>query len=236
MKKQIIKYSAANIEPERSLIFEAQGIGPEAEPSPVVYRLYESGVELFMKLVQPIGIIQGITGADFARVYEGEGKNEKDTPLEHIYPRAANLALFSATLGEKVGLEISRLLDGGDFALGYMLDSVASFCADKASRIAEEFFLKKLIANGQTDGAARALNYSPGYCGWHISGQGKLFSYLHPEEIGIVLNKSYLMTPLKSISGVLAAGDRSVHYFKNDYPFCRDCRTRTCRSRLKIMR
>lgn len=236
MNKEIIKYSLADIEPERVSIFESQGIGPEADPSPVVYQLYETGVELFMKLAEPKGIIRSISTADFSRVYAGDGNNDNDTPLEHIYPRATGLALFAGTLGEKVSKEISRLLDGGDFALGFMLDSVASFCANKVSWLAEKYFLKNLSSDGQADKTTRALNYSPGYCGWHISGQVKLFAYLHPEEIGITLNDSHLMLPLKSVSGVLAAGEKEIHHFKNDYPFCSDCRTRTCRFRIRSLR
>jgi len=235
MNREIIHYKLADIEPERVSIFESQGIKAGVEPSPVVYRLYETGVELFMKLAEPRGIAAGISPADFSRIYAGEGKNETDTPLEHIYPRAAGLALFAGTLGEKVSKEISRLLGGGDFALGFMLDSVASFCADKMSRIAEKFFLKNLIVEGRADRKSRVLNYSPGYCGWHISGQAKLFAYLRPGEIGITLNESYLMIPLKSVSGVLAAGEKNIHHFKNDYPFCSDCKTRTCRFRIKSL-
>lgn len=235
MDKQIITYSLVDIEPERNSIFNSQGIGPKAEPSPMVYELYENGVELFVKLAEPRSMMRNISTADFARIYAGEGKNETDTPLEHIYPRAAGLALFAGTLGERVSEEIRRLLGGGDFALGFMLDSVASFCADKMSRAAEKKFLKYILANKRADGNIRVLNYSPGYCGWHISGQGKLFAYLHPEDIGITLNESYLMSPLKSVSGVLAAGKKDIHYFKNDYPFCSDCRTRTCRDRIRSL-
>jgi len=235
MKREIINISLAEIEPVRTPIFQSQGIPPGNKPSRVVYDLYDEGVELFLKLAEPVTIISEISIREFAAIYAGAGKNEKDTPLEHIFPRAANLALFAGTLGEKISREISRLLEGCDFAHGFMLDSVASFCADKVAAISEQFFLKFLLKGGQADDSIRVLNYSPGYCGWHISGQGKLFAYLHPEEIGIRLNESYLMTPLKSVSCVLVAGERKIHYFKNNYPFCNECKTHTCRSRIRSL-
>ena len=76
------------------------------------------------------------------------------------------------------------------------------------------------------------LRYSPGYCGWDITGQRKLFHALRPEEIGITLRESCLMEPLKSISGVLVAARPEDHRFDNTYQFCRTCSTQTCRSRI----
>jgi hypothetical protein len=235
MKREIINFPLAEIEPVRTPVFQSQGITPGDKPSHVVYELYEDGVELFLKLAEPAAIISEISIREFAAIYTGEDKNGKNTPLEHIFPRATNLALFVGTLGEKISREISRLLDGCDFALGFMLDSVASFCADKVSKMSEQYFLKTLLKRGQADNSTRVLNYSPGYCGWDISGQGKLFASLHSEEIWIRLNESYLMTPLKSVSGVLVAGDRKIHYFKNNYPFCKECKTRTCRYRIRSL-
>jgi hypothetical protein len=80
------------------------------------------------------------------------------------------------------------------------------------------------------------LRYSPGYCGWDITGQRQLFRALRPEEIGITLRESCLMEPLKSISGVLVAARPEVHRFDNNYPFCRVCTMRTCRSRMAGIR
>jgi hypothetical protein len=77
------------------------------------------------------------------------------------------------------------------------------------------------------------MRYSPGYCGWHISAQKKLFEYLKPKEIGISLLESYLMTPLKSITGVLIAGKRTIHIFNADFPFCSKCKNHSCQNRIK---
>jgi hypothetical protein len=83
------------------------------------------------------------------------------------------------------------------------------------------------------DGAA--LRYSPGYCGWHVSGQKRLFRSLEPERIGITLTDSCLMQPLKSVSGVIVAGPKEVHRFSPNYSFCRHCETHSCRERLRAL-
>jgi hypothetical protein len=79
---------------------------------------------------------------------------------------------------------------------------------------------------------ARVLTYSPGYCGWHVSGQRALFRVLRPEEIGVTLNESCLMQPLKSVSGVMVAGAAAVHRFRPTYDFCDACATHECRTRM----
>ena len=49
---------------------------------------------------------------------------------------------------------------------------------------------------------------------------------------GVTLNASCLMQPLKSVSGVLVAGERDIHDFVQDYDFCDVCTTHHCRLRI----
>ena len=234
MLKNIIHIPINRLKPDATGVLKTQGI-PSASVPPVserVVSLYHAAEELFLKLVEPIAIMAEISIPQFAEIYKGNGLNETDAVLQKIFPRASHLALFAFTVGSKVTLEIETQLNTHNFALGYMLDAVSSYCTGKASEAAEEIFLNTLTEKGQANTATRALLYSPGYCGWHISGQQKLFEYLKPEEIGIHLNENFLMTPLKSISGILVAGEKRIHQFKNNYSFCKHCRSCTCRERI----
>jgi hypothetical protein len=87
--------------------------------------------------------------------------------------------------------------------------------------------------DGGADAASRILRYSPGYCGWNLTGQRALFAALGPEEIGIHLTDSCLMEPVKSISGVMVMGPADIHRFTDDYSFCLTCPTHDCRRRIK---
>ena len=53
-------------------------------------------------------------------------------------------------------------------------------------------------------------SYSPGYCGWHVTQQKFLFSLLPEQPCGVRLSESSLMSPIKSVSGVIAVGERIV--------------------------
>jgi hypothetical protein len=124
-----------------------------------------------------------------------------------------------------------ELFNCNDFAIASMLDAVASLAADKSVTMIENHVTKKLIEKKMTRNSSMVISYSPGYCGWHISAQKKLFLYLHPEQIGISLNESFLMTPLKSVTGVLINGNKNIHNFENNFNFCYNCKAQTCLER-----
>ena len=116
-----------------------------------------------------------------------------------------------------------------------MLDAIASEGAELAADCLQEKFLKAFWRDVSENDEIKVLRYSPGYCGWHISGQRKFFDFLHPEKINLSLNGSYLMTPLKSITGVMLAASGENHYFEMIYPCCENCQTLSCRERLAAL-
>ena len=61
-----------------------------------------------------------------------------------------------------------------------MLDAVASSGADRLSDLLSTRFEEELRRDGQP--RLRVLPYSPGYCGWTVRGQRKLFARLGPER------------------------------------------------------
>ena len=218
--------------PDRDAVMQAQGIAPEAIVSKRIERLYDSAASIVMKSSGPIAARRDVRLDEFAHIHHGEGRNEPRTPLEDIFPRADNLALFAVTLGSDVCEAIDTCFKENDFALGSMVDAVASAATDMLAAFVERGYLAALENTGETTPDTRVLRYSPGYCGWHISGQRKLFEVLRPELIGISLRESFLMNPLKSISGVLVAGHKDIHGFAPSYPFCRQCTEQSCRERL----
>ena len=226
-----VSWTAAETVPGPGEVFRLQGIPSDAAPPPRIEALLETARREYVEMAEPRAVACGISAEDFAGVYRGEGRNAPETPLERIYPGAARLALFTATVGAALTGRIRTLFGRNEAALAVMLDAVASAAAD---RLAEILGVRFLAGAGGGDDASgwSVLAYSPGYCGWHVSGQRALFGHLAPEEIGVTLNASCLMDPLKSVSGVLVAGPGSIHRFPPDYPFCDDCEGKPCRARI----
>ncbi len=219
------------IVPSVRAVLRAQGVPDDVEPASNVIELAERAVEMFGKLANPVGLMCELDIDKFGDVYEGEGLNEDVTPLEDIYKRADHLALFGVTVGEGIGQVISSLFDKNDLALGSMLDSAASEGVENAAQELQRMYIQK--QSGTLGSSVGALRFSPGYCGWHITAQRKLFDLLDPDETVISLNESCLMSPLKSISGVLVIGRKEIFDFDDSFPFCSTCSDHSCRDRIR---
>lgn len=233
--REILRFAAAEVAPERHDVLEGQGIPTGMTLTPQVEQLCATAMSVLLETAAPISALAPVTKDEFARVYAGEGRNERRTPVGDIFRRADHLSLFAVTLGEQTGQEINRLFASNDFALAAMLDSAASAAAERTADLVERTCVEQLEQGGWSTTGRAALRYSPGYCGWHVSGQKQLFEVLEPEQIGLTLRDSYLMQPLKSVSGVIIAGPSEIHNFPISYDFCSQCETRSCRQRLRAL-
>jgi hypothetical protein len=218
--------------PHRGVVLRSQGIPPGHTVSEQLGALIERAVTLYESLSRPQGITAEISLADFQVVFHGEGDNTLPAPLPGIVERADGLALFAVTVGDPVSDRIQELFRENDPATACILDGIASERAEAAATILAAEFGDFLRNAGRLNPDGVVLPYSPGYCGWHITGQRKLFAFLAPEDIGIRLSPSCLMSPIKSLSGVLVAGAPVIHDFDNDFEFCLDCATWECRARI----
>ncbi len=229
--REIVRFAAAEAQPGLDTLLEAQGLPAADVLSPRLRALTEEALATHAELAEARAVVEDLAPEAFAAVLAPLGIERDALVVGRIYPGARALALYVATLGEKVPARIQSLLSERALAEAYMLDAVASLGADLLSdRLAERFAAR---ACGEPGGEGlRALPYSPGYCGWPTTGQRPLFATLRPEEIGVRLNDSCLMSPIKSVSGVLVAGPPATHRFRPDFPFCHQCRSRECGPRM----
>ncbi len=186
----ITHFPRSTATPDRHTVLRAQGIPDEASVPKRVAALIDDGFEIYSSTVDATGIRSEISIEEFDAVYRGEGRNASRTPLEGIFPDAHGLALFAVTVGEAVCSEIRRLFKTGDPALGYTLDTIASAGAEGLADAMARDYQDTVSRSNPNASDVRVLPYSPGYCGWHVSGQAKLFELLQPERIGISLNAS----------------------------------------------
>jgi hypothetical protein len=233
--RKVVDIGVHEVIPNEAGVMALQSIPATKKPPKIAIKLFRDAKGVFLECACPVGLIGEISLEEFEDVYRGQSLNEKDTPVPGIAMRSAGLALFAVTLGKAVHDKINELFEVKELALGSMLDSVASAAAEKAADIVQDYYIETLKARGLVDSNTRVMRYSPGYCGWHVSGQKKLFQFLRPEDIGITLRESFLMEPLKSVSGVLIAGKREIHIIKDDYPFCSTCDTHSCQERARSL-
>jgi hypothetical protein len=233
--KRILEIPVADVEPTREAVLRALG-DPNGRPADArVERLLGDALEELRATAEPRGMFAEVDADRFAVIYEGEGDNEVPSPLLEIFPRADLLTLFAVTLGAALSERITTLFDDRRPALGATLDAAASEAAELAATFLDRVVFEDARSGRRADDSGTLLRYSPGYCGWNLTGQRALFAALQPEAIGIGLTESCLMEPLKSISGVMVIGPAEIHGFDNDYRFCSECRTKDCRRRIQAI-
>jgi hypothetical protein len=234
--RTLIRFKPGDVMAGRPDAFRRLGMSGECGVSERLEELCRKADTTFITVARPTALFSEISVGEFESIYEGAGANAPETPLDVIYPRADALALFAATLGSAVDEAIRALFQHGDPALGFVLDVIASGAADRLAHVTVQPFLTALRESGRGSPHTRALAYSPGYCGWHVSGQRALFDALDPRSIGVGLTASCLMDPIKSVSGVLIAGRSEIHRFRPTFPFCDACATHDCRVRMASLK
>lgn len=233
--RRIRRFAVGEVAPDPARVLVRAGILEDHEPSARTRALLDEALGLLAALAEPRGISEEVALDELAAIHAAAGGDGGASAVGRVAPSARNLALFAATLGEPVGSRIRSLFHGNDAPLGFLLDAAASEAADRLAGLMAADFLDRLRRDGRAGGPAAVLPYSPGYCGWDLGGQRPLFDRLRPEEIGIGLNASCLMAPLKSVSGVLAEGPPEAHRFRPDFTFCDVCLGRECAERMRSL-
>lgn len=119
-----------------------------------------------------------------------------------FFRKAESVALFVATAGHRFDEWLHRLRSEGDIMEEFVADAIGSEIAEATARKMSE----QLAADEGPKGMKIGNSYSPGYCGWHVNQQQVLFALLPEKPCGVTLNASSLMTPIKSVSGLIAVG------------------------------
>jgi hypothetical protein len=233
--RRVVQLSVDEITPTAQEVLENQGMAGRQNLPARIISLLNSALDLFKKLAEPRGIMEDRALSDFPAVYDGNSLNSPKGPVPMIVPQADALAFFAATMGDTLMAKSSELFAAGGPALGFMLDAVNTAGAEHLGYKMALRFMEFLPEEKRRSRNLKAQYYCPGHCGWHISGQEKLFQALRPEEIGITLKPSWAMQPLKSISGILVVGDIQAHRFRPVFSFCEQCKEHKCVQRLKML-
>ncbi|MBN2666547.1 MAG: hypothetical protein JXR67_08555 [Bacteroidales bacterium] len=138
--------------------------------------------------------------------------------------KAESLALFICTAGPEPEKLCKKAMEDGDPLASYIYDIIGSEIAELASRLV----LKEVRKASEISGLRVTNRYSPGYCGWDVSEQHKLFELMPGNSCGVSLNASALMNPEKSVSGLIGIG-AEVSF--DAYP-CNLCRRTDCLYRM----
>ncbi|MCF8306468.1 MAG: hypothetical protein K9G57_02435 [Ignavibacteriales bacterium] len=113
-----------------------------------------------------------------------------------------SLYLIVVSAGFGVEKAVKKNFDENNYLRGYLWDMIGSEIVEKCA----DYLQQEIKTDAEEDGRKITNRYSPGYCGWSVAEQSKLFSILPEKFCGVSLSPSSLMSPAKSISGIIGSG------------------------------
>jgi len=117
-----------------------------------------------------------------------------------------SFALFITTAGNSFDAWIKSKSAAGDILAEYLCSSIGSVIADKVADVIQE----EVNSYAAKAGKGITNRYSPGYCSWNIREQRGIFDLLPSDKIGVTLTPSFLMRPIKSVSGIIGIGPGKI--------------------------
>lgn len=133
---------------------------------------------------------------------------------------STQILFFVFTAGKRIELQAQKYLMGGDPVRGYIYDVMGSLIVETAVDKMQESVEREMKLHG----LKITSRYSPGYCGWPVSDQQKLFSLFPDKPCGIALSETSMMNPIKSVSGIIGIGK---NVGKQPY-ICEICDAKNC--------
>lgn len=152
--------------------------------------------------------------------------NQLLTP-NHIITQALtgceSFYLLIASVGKEVDEWILAKRNGSDIMEAWIADALGSVLAEAIVEAGNT----KLEQMARINGMYTTNSYSPGYCGWNVNEQQRLFSMFPEGFCGVTLTESSLMLPIKSVSALVGVG---VNVEKVSYK-CDICTKKDCYKR-----
>jgi hypothetical protein len=118
---------------------------------------------------------------------------------------AESVAAFLCTAGRGIEDLARKYMSAGDSLMGFIADALGSLVVEKAMDRIQERLADVVAARG----LRITERYSPGYCGWLVAEQQKLFRLLPADFCGVRLSETSLMQPIKTVSGLIGLGTRA---------------------------
>lgn len=199
-------WTAADLTLDPAEILRMQGYRDPDLASPAVREILEACRAEGRSLLRPQVWHRRVGIADMAgaRVRVEDGPAFTSKGLARVLGASRELVVFLVTVGPALEEAVQRKTADGDYPDALMLDAVGSVAvedlADRVQRAVE--------ADARAIQAGCSNRYCPGYGDWDVREQAPLFDLLRGDDapLTVTLNESYLMNPLKSLSGVIGLG------------------------------
>lgn len=147
-------------------------------------------------------------------------------PYKHpLFNKAEYAALFAVSLGSTIDEWILEFFKAKDYISGYMLEAIGLAALQEAEiKIRKEFQAEISKKNVSLNTLSHTL--SPGCQGIPIEAQKELYQVSKAYAAGITLERDLSISPLKSLMGIILAGQNLPSFSEDQCLYCnkkRDC-------------
>jgi hypothetical protein len=189
---------APRIEPEH--VYRSVGIRPDRKAHQRWLPEVADFIEQLPRLMRPRGLYRIDAVDELAnRTLKLRSGTAYRGAIGQFLKHSEYVATFVVTIGSAVERLARRWMKGTNIMRGAIVDAVASEAVESIAYKLQDH----LRQQGEIAGYDVTPRYSPGYCGMLITEQRKIFATLPAEQINVRLSESCLMSPIKSVSGLI---------------------------------
>jgi hypothetical protein len=228
-KPVILTLNFDDIKPSLIEVSTIMGYSPGSEPS-FVPEMVETLLEEAPEHISAAGCYSLFEITDIqipqGQISHSSGNLRCGSKIARQILGSDSFALFVTTAGNSFDDWIKSKARGGDVLSEYLCSSIGSVIADKVADVIQE----DINRNALIAGKGITNRYSPGYCSWHVREQQGIFDLLPADKIGVTLTSSFLMKPIKSVSGIIGIGkDKLPGPYICDMCDMKDCMVKKAR-------
>lgn len=154
----------------------------------------EKAVELvnpvFSYAIHPVDVIDSQNG------YRLKSGSYVEVPIEEKDPQTISLAAVVCTLGAELEKETHQMMTNADTLTAMFLDAAGVAQLELLAHTARKYIKDKAAEVGLFTGCP----FGPGHNNMPLESQASLFKHVDAQGIGVRLNPSGVMVPMKSIS------------------------------------
>lgn len=187
-------------------VLRAQGMIPDIikNKRPKLVALTVEAISIGSQYLEPRAILEiySVEQIIHDRIVLSNGKSIEGKLLGEQLFSANNIVAAVCTIGDKIDKYVSELFSEKP-ALAMAIEGLASAATEMLGNTVCNYIDSNLV----TDNMKASIPINPGMIGWSVEeGQPQIFSLLETDLIGIQLDSTRLMKPLKSLSMLVGIG------------------------------
>jgi len=171
---------------------------------PSVRAEWDAALDDALALVRPAAIWESFAIREFRheRLVLANGTKIGGGPVADVVAGASHLVVGICTAGMEISRQVKEHQANGARLRAWFLDELGSWAADQV----RQQLCRTIEAEAEAKGWRASASLSPGESEWSVAEQKVMFSLLDASPIGVTLNESMVMSPIKSLSLIVGIG------------------------------